>query len=75
MKAKLINNQLQYASNFEKIGENWVSNPTNEQLMQAGFKELIYQEVDEVIEPYAENETQIVVFMQKYVESGNGEMI
>ena len=75
MKAKLINNQLQYASNFEKIGENWVSNPTNEQLTQVGFKELIYQEVDEVIEPYAENETQIVVFMQKYVESGNGEMI
>ena len=75
MKAKLINNQLQYASNFEKIGENWVSNPRDEQLIEAGFKELIYQEVDEVIEPYAENETQIVVFMQKYVESGNGEMI
>lgn len=73
--AKLTNGQLTYSTNFEKIGENWVSNPTNEQLTQAGFKELIYQEVDEVIEPYAENETQIVVFVQKYVESENIEMI
>ena len=75
MKAKLINGQLKYSTNFEKIGDNWVSNPRDEQLIEAGFKELIYQEIDEVIEPYAENETQIVVFMQKYVESGNGEMI
>ena len=75
MKVKLINGELHYSTNFEKVGDNWVSNPTNEQLTQAGFKELIYQEVDEVIEPYAENETQIVVFMQKYVESENAEMI
>ena len=73
--AKLINGQLTYSTNFEKIGENWVSNPTNEQLIEAGFKELIYQEVDEVIEPYAETETQIIVFTQKYVESENTEIV
>ena len=27
------------------------------------------------IEPYAENETQIIVFMQKYVESENTEIL
>ena len=74
-KAKLINGQLKYSTNFEKIGENWVSNPTNEQLLQVGFKELIYQEVDEVIEPYAETETQIIVFTQKYVESEITEIV
>ena len=75
MHAKLINGQLKYSTNFEKIGENWVSNPTNEQLMQVGFKELIYQEIDEVIEPYAETETQIIVFTQKYVESESTETV
>ena len=75
MHAKLINGQLKYSTNFEKIGDNWVSNPSDEQLIEAGFKELIYQEIDEVIEPYAENETQIVVFMQKYVESEITEIV
>ena len=75
MHAKLINGQLAYSTNFEKIGENWVSNPTDEQLLQVGFKELIYQEVDEVIEPYAETETQIIVFTQKYVESESTETV
>ena len=64
--AKLINGQLQYATNFEKIGEDWVSNPTEEQLKSAGYKPLTYKEVDEVIKQYEETATEIVVFIQKY---------
>ena len=66
MKAKLINGQLQYATNFEKIDDNWVSNPTDEQLKSAGYKTLTYKEVDEVIKQYEETATEIVVFIQKF---------
>lgn len=45
--AKLINGQLTYSANFEKIGDDWVSNPTEEQLKSAGYKPLTYKEVDE----------------------------
>ena len=47
--AKLINGQLHYSTNFEKIGDNWVSNPTEEQLKTSGYKPLTYKEVNEVI--------------------------
>lgn len=65
MKARLINNQLQYASNFEKIGDNWVSNPTNEQLIEAGFKEVIFSEVEEVTELFSENDNEIISYIAK----------
>ena len=71
MKAKLINNQLQYTTNFEKIGENWVSNPTEEQLKEAGYKTLNYKEVDEVINQFEETDTEIIVFTQKYIPIDN----
>lgn len=75
MKAKIINNQLQYATNFEKIGENWVSNPTEEQLKSAGYKPLTYKEVDEVVKQYEETDTEIIVFTQKYIPSEDESII
>ena len=74
MKAKLINGQLKYATNFEKIGENWVSNPTDAQLTESGYKEIVYQEVDEVVNQYGETETEIIVYVQK-PQIIEGEMI
>lgn len=65
--AKLINEQLKYSTNFEKIGDNWVSNPTEEQLKAVGYKPLIYQEVDEVVNQYEETDTEIIMFTQKYI--------
>ena len=67
--AKLINGQLHYSTNFEKIGDNWVSNPTEEQLKAAGYKTLTYKEVDEVINQFEETDTEIIVFTQKYIPS------
>ena len=73
--AKLINGQLHYATNFEKIGDNWVSNPTEEQLKAAGYKPLTYKEVDEVINQYEETDTEIIVFTQKYIPTDNEQII
>ena len=64
--AKLINEQIYYSTNFEKIGDNWVSNPTEEQLKAAGYKTLTYKEVDEVVNQYEETDTEIIVFSQKF---------
>lgn len=75
MKAKLINGQIHYATNFEKIGDNWVSNPTEEQLIEAGFKTLTYKEVDEVINQFEETDTEIIVFSQKYIPTDNEQII
>ena len=69
--SKLINGQVHYATNFEKIGDNWVSNPTEEQLKTAGYKQLTYQEVDKVINQYEETDTEIIVFSQKYIPNDN----
>ena len=74
MKAKLTNGQLEYPSNFMKIGDNWVSNPTNEQLKSIGFKELIYEEVDEIIEQFKETDTQIIMYYLKSSEIKQGEI-
>ena len=73
--AKLINGQLKYSTNFEKIGDNWVSNPTEEQLKLAGYKPLTYKEVDEVVKQYDETDTEIIVFTQKYIPSENEQTI
>ena len=73
--AKLINGQLHYATNFEKIGDNWVSNPTEEQLKAAGHKPLTYKEVDEVINQYEETDKEIIVFTQKYIPTENENII
>ena len=75
MKAKLTNGQLHYATNFEKVGENWVSNPTEEQLRAAGYKTLTYQEVDEVVNQYEETDTEIIVFTQKYIPTDNEQIL
>lgn len=75
MKAKIENGQLTYATNFEKIGNNWVSNPTEEQLKSAGYKTLTYQEVDEVINQYEETDTDIIVFTQKYIPTDNEQIL
>ena len=69
--AKLINGQLIYSTNFEKIGDNWVSNPTEEQLKTAGYKTLTYKEVDEVLNQYEETDSEIIVFFQKYIPTDN----
>ena len=69
--AKLENGQLTYSTNFEKIGDNWVSNPTEEQLKAAGYKTLTYKEIDEVINQYEETDTEIIVFSQKYIPTDN----
>ena len=73
--AKLINGQLHYATNFEKIGDNWVSNPTEEQLESAGYKTLTHKEVDEVTNQYEETDTEIIVFSQKYIPTDNEQII
>ena len=73
--AKLINGQLHYATNFEKIGDNWVSNPTEKQLKSVGYKTLTYQEVDEVTNQYEETDTEIIVFSQKYIPNDNEQII
>ena len=39
MKAKITNNQLTLASDWMKINNQWVSNPTDEQLSADGYKE------------------------------------
>lgn len=41
MKAKIINNQLTLASDWMKINNQWVSNPTEEQLSADGYKDFI----------------------------------
>ena len=69
--AKLNNGQLHYVTNFEKIGDNWVSNPTEEQLKAAGYKTLTHKEVDEVVNQYEEVDTEIIVFSQKYMPIDN----
>lgn len=58
--AKLINGQLHYATNFEKIEDNWVSNPTEEQLKMVGYKELIDELSDVTDISYEEREDCIV---------------
>lgn len=73
--ARLTNGQLQYSTNFEKIGNNWVSNPTEEQLKSAGYKTLTYKEVDEVINQYEETDTEIIVFTQKYIPTDNEQIL
>lgn len=73
--AKLINGQINYSTNFEKIGDNWVSNPTEEQLKSAGYKPLTYKEVDEVVKQYEETDTEIIVFSQKYIPSEDESII
>ena len=73
--AKLINGQIHYATNFEKIGDNWVSNPTEEQLKAAGYKTLTYQEVDEVINQFEETDTDIILFSQKYIPNDNEQIL
>ena len=73
--AKLINGQIHYATNFEKIGDNWVSNPTEEQLKEAGYKQLTYKEVDEVTNQYEETDTEIIVFYQKYIPIDNEQIL
>jgi hypothetical protein len=74
MIVKLTNGQLEYPSNFMKVGDNWVSNPTNEQLKSIGFKELIYVEVDELIEQFKETDTQIIAYYLKSSEIEQGEI-
>lgn len=73
--AKLINGQLAYSTNFEKIGDNWVSNPTEEQLKSAGYKPLTYKEVDEVVKQLEQTDTEIIVFTQKYIPSEDESII
>lgn len=73
--AKLINGQLTYSTNFEKIGDNWVSNPTKDQLIAAGYKTLTHKEVDEVVDQYEETDTDIIVFSQKYIPTANEQII
>lgn len=65
--AKLINGQLTYSTNFEKIGDNWVSNPTEEQLKAAGYKIKKYEEVDEITTPFNETDDEIIVYIQKAI--------
>ena len=45
MKAKIIELGIVYFNEGDtvKIGDNWVSNPTPEMLLKAGYKEVIYQ--------------------------------
>jgi len=73
MKAILQNNKLTYTSNFMLVGKNWVSNPTNEQLISLGFKELRYEEVEVLTVQFEEMETEIICFSEKQPE--NIEMI
>ena len=66
MKAKLTNGQLVYESDFMKIGENWVSNPTDAMLISEGYKEVVYQTTETISEQFTETETQIIVWQQNF---------
>ena len=66
MKAKLINGQLVYESDFMKIGENWVSNPTDAMLVSEGYKEVVYQTTETIEEQFTETETQIIVWQTNF---------
>ena len=66
MKAKLTNGQLVYESDFMKIGENWVSNPTDALLVSEGYKEVVYQTTDAIEEQFTETETQIIVWQTNF---------
>lgn len=71
-KGKLINGELVYASNFMFIESegNWVTNPTDEQLKKEGYKELVYKEVEEVINNFEETEVEIVKYIKINIENG-----
>lgn len=66
MKAKLIDNVLVYATNFEKIAGEWMSNPTDGMLTSEGFKDVVQNKVEVITELYTETETEILV---NYVEA------
>ena len=68
MKAINNNGHIEYPSNFMLIGDNWVSNPNDEQLQAIGYKDLVYIEVDEVNEQFTETETEIIIYYLKWIE-------
>lgn len=70
-KAKLQNNTITYATNYMQIGDNMVSNPFEAQLIAEGYKGVIYEEVDEVVQPYGETDTNIIVYTQRYISTEN----
>ena len=71
MKAKLIDGNLKYATNYEIINGSTVINPSDEQLLDGGFKDVISQQVDILETKYSETETTIIEYFQKpdYVET------
>ena len=71
-KAKIINNEIVYSSNFMFIESegNWVTNPTDEQLKKEGYKELVYKEVEEVINNFEETEVEIIKYIKINIENG-----
>jgi len=71
MKAKLIDNELIYPTNFMKIGENWVSNPTEEMLTSLGYKEVRYQEIDKKTVDFEETDTEIIILIKKLLRMKN----
>ena len=61
-KVKIINNKIVYSSNFMFIESegNWVTNPTEEQLLKEGYKDMIdeFSNVTEIT--YEDRESYIV---------------
>lgn len=68
MKARIVNNKLEYASlemYIEGIGI--VNNPTPKMLADAGYKDVIYVEVDSLEKEFEETEDNIIVYRQKFI--------
>lgn len=67
MLAKIVNDKIKYASDYEVLNIGAVSNPTNQLLLENGFKEVEYIEVDEKVINFEETESKIVVYNEKYI--------
>lgn len=68
---KIINNKLEYSSEFmylEKLGS-WVSYPTENQIIEDGYKDILYEDVDIIDVPFLELETEIIIYNQKIIQS------
>jgi hypothetical protein len=62
MYAKVVKNQIEIAGNYIKLVDDWVSNPSEQQLIEAGFKSVRTEVVTDVVSRFSETETEIVIF-------------
>lgn len=69
MKARIENGNLIYSSEFMFIPslDAWVTHPTEQQLIDLGFKEVVYEEIDELVNSFEEVNDKIIIYTQKNI--------